>query len=463
MVAGITRSGERIRAVLSAKKFAHDLVNEKYNSVIIKVLHGNERRRNLPKIDFEAIDIELGFMYDKLYTKASIIYSWRGFLARLMSFICVVSVLLAFCIVSKDGYSNADINITYILLVGAVVLDIYAVILMLFSDWILVNWLKKHEKSFVSPILQALAQSPLIKKKRWSTSMVGFNLLHSCLYELKTTPFVRKFLECVGVDASQTIVDITKEETLKTMMLERVEAIASQSVELKPFYKRREWALFEDPEKTVLKDFDDSIIIWHIATDMCYYDSVSDAQNMLADVLSKTSKMLSDYMMYLVVKRPNMLPIVTWHSMYDTTRNFFKPEFQNRGRNWLLSIAEHQACKTLLEEAKNCSRRDLPAESALAHACDLARRLEACPDKWNIISDEWIEMLCYAANHCKVEHHMEELRRGGEFLTHVRLLLFNVAHKQKSTKRAIQGEILIPVTTLVSHPCLPSPNQIIID
>lgn len=56
-------------------------------------------------------------------------------------------VLLAFLIVDKHAFSTADIIITYVLLVGAI-LDIYEVLLLVTSDWTLL-WLSKHKNSVV--------------------------------------------------------------------------------------------------------------------------------------------------------------------------------------------------------------------------------------------------------------------------------------------------------------------------
>lgn len=37
----------------------------------------------------------------------------------------------------------------------------------------------------------------------------------------------------------------------------------------------------------------------------------------------------------------------------------------------------------------------------------------------------WVEMLCYAAMKCPWNNHIQGLRNGGEFLTHVWLLLMH--------------------------------------
>ena len=62
------------------------------------------------------------------------------------------------------------------------------------------------------------------------------------------------------------------------------------------------------------------------------------------------------------------------------------------------------------------------SKSVLFDACRLASELQAISDKeqkWKMISNIWVEMLAYAACHCRGNHHARQLRRGGEILTHV--------------------------------------------
>ncbi|KAK3220538.1 hypothetical protein Dsin_014510 [Dipteronia sinensis] len=44
-------------------------------------------------------------------------------------------------------------------------------------------------------------------------------------------------------------------------------------------------------------------------------------------------------------------------------------------------------------------------------------------ERWKRIGNTWMEMLGYAARRSKSYNHTQQLRRGGEFITHVWLLL----------------------------------------
>ena len=97
----------------------------------------------------------------------------------------------------------------------------------------------------------------------------------------------------------------------------------------------------------------------------------------------------------------------------------------------------NEACKLLLEVDTEVEPRDAKedkSKSVLFEACRLAKMLEsleidAVGEKWEMISGVWVEMLCYAASHCgwiqhrQLLHHRQQLRRGGELLTHVCLLM----------------------------------------
>ena len=57
-------------------------------------------------------------------------------------------------------------------------------------------------------------------------------------------------------------------------------------------------------EFSVQVEFDQSILIWHIATDLCYH---SDQDTSMSNC--ELSKWLLQYMLYILVRRPFMLPM----------------------------------------------------------------------------------------------------------------------------------------------------------
>ncbi|KAK4836881.1 hypothetical protein QYF36_001000 [Acer negundo] len=146
----------------------------------------------LAKDAFKLVEAELGFMYDVLYTKATIVYSRSGIVLRCISFFSSASALIvSSVIIDIHSYPIADISLTYLLLVVAVFLEVYAFILFLLSD-ITKIWLIKYKivDKNLFQLLERVAGricSVIYPNKRWSRSMAQYNLISSCLKEKSAT------------------------------------------------------------------------------------------------------------------------------------------------------------------------------------------------------------------------------------------------------------------------------------
>ncbi|KAK1571824.1 hypothetical protein Q3G72_023713 [Acer saccharum] len=128
---------------------------------------------------FKIIEMVLGFMYNNLYTKAPLLYTRRGLALRVITFFLTSSVFLLFPVVihDKHKFSNTDVTVTYMLLVGAVILELYSAVLILSSNRFLV-WLIKHEKFSTKKALESF-----LTQKRWSNNMSQFSLLSFIIKE----------------------------------------------------------------------------------------------------------------------------------------------------------------------------------------------------------------------------------------------------------------------------------------
>lgn len=135
---------------------------------------------------FKQVVTELGLMYDVLYTKASVVYSLKGVNFRSISLLCNISTFVIFCFaIDKKLYSTIDITLTYLLSLGAIVLELYAIMILVSTDWSL-YWLSKQKHPLAYHIYQAISwvrSNYLSNGKRWSESMEQFNLIDFCLKE----------------------------------------------------------------------------------------------------------------------------------------------------------------------------------------------------------------------------------------------------------------------------------------
>ncbi|KAM7515648.1 hypothetical protein LguiA_005231 [Lonicera macranthoides] len=289
--------------------------NDLISSEVIEIIWGEDGAETA----FKFFEFQLGFLYDILYTKPNNIYTKGGCIVRLVSFICLVSTLLGFAIIGSDDNSNADACITYVLLVGAVVLELYALTLLIYSDWAIV-WMSKHYRNpFVKRIFQALAPIVYRQGKRWASSLPTLNLLNESLYNVKPAILHHQILRHPSLEKFRAFTcrkDVDDLKSVKTLVMEEVRLLVQILTDKdnwhKSFEERGKNALwrhginYENPKWCIDgRGFDISILIWHLATNYCYY--LEDSPSQKESSLREGSKLISEYMVYLLVIYPNML------------------------------------------------------------------------------------------------------------------------------------------------------------
>ncbi|XP_068336508.1 uncharacterized protein [Pyrus communis] len=364
-----------------------------------------------------------------------------GGILRCITLTVTISVLVAFPFTTKTEYKVVDLVITYMLLGGAIVLEIYAIVIMLSSDWTML-WMSKHK--FMVLDRRAVSSIPLVKNKRWSNSVAQYNLFMFCL---KVRP--QKFIVIQKVLCIDQLLEYYRYKDskdvsgeLKGLIFEQLREksrMASEFGACKKLCARRGDQVLEKADclnklgwSINGVEFDQSILLWHIATDLCYHSDMNRNLDCGSNPNCEASKLLSNYMLYLLVMCPFMLPNgigqIRFRDTCAEAEEFFKE------KNLLKSDAE-RACTKLF----NVSTDFLPlkvkgdrSKSVLFDACRLAKALQSLEsevhwednkEKWEFISHVWVEMLSYAANQCRWKDHGPQLRRGGELLTHVWLLM----------------------------------------
>ncbi|KAK1578786.1 hypothetical protein Q3G72_033132 [Acer saccharum] len=421
--------------------FANQIINEysPYRNYNYEIITGKSA-----KDAFKLVAIELGLIYDVLYTKAASVYSRIGISLRCISFVSSVSALVLFSIIiDKHSYSLIDITVTYLLLAGAVLLEIYAFMVLFSSDWTKL-WLIKFKVAEHQQILKPLVDkfwtfssflhSCSTSKKRWSESMGQYNLMNSVLKERQRVYLGLEKLSCTSklLENYRYLtwenVDIGLEERIFRYLKRIADELHSTNAD--SFHQRHDERLSNKGEYAlkhhgfvdllVGNEFDQRIIIWHIVTDKYYkYDlrNVRGDANKL-DQNCKISKWLSDYMLYLKLFRSSMLPkgigeIRYDHTYIDVARTFEVPPSKHE-RRAKKGITSNNCHFSLFEQARGlCS---------YPHFNDLETGGKI---RWDMISEVWLEILAYAAQNCDWKEHAQHLRNGGELLTHVSVLMVN--------------------------------------
>ncbi|KAF5951247.1 hypothetical protein HYC85_009191 [Camellia sinensis] len=379
---------------------------------------------------FKLIEIELGLMYDMIFSKVGTIFTLWGSILRFISFCCLVTVLVGFFLFHKPGgYWKMDLPITIVLIVGALFLEIGGVIMQFGSDWAIVWACKHYKRKLVTPVFY-LHELVIFKGKRWSELMGQFSLLNFCsknkpkrfnkLVEAmrgRESMWKKSCLPFSSVESSlkELIINQLREKPKNISKVDNLQASTMKIVE-----ETLEKHKYLDSKWIIELQFEESIIIWHVATDICYH-SVANGSTTVTEEMEAT-KILSYYMMYLLFICPG-LPLSTHYTKfmqaYTKVKEFYdKKEFHDK-----------EFYKLLREDEYDSSNQTVSNIQKLAHG------LMENEDRWKIMSSVWVEMLCCAAKSCPVKNHIQELRRGGQFLTHVWLLLMHLGVTKMPEKK----------------------------
>ncbi|KAL6843031.1 hypothetical protein ACP4OV_027344 [Aristida adscensionis] len=216
-------------------------------------------------------------------------------------------------------------------------------------------------------------------------------------------------------------------------------------------------------ERSLRMPFDESVLLWHLATDFCYYDHVDAGGE-----LTRRSRAISNYMAYLLFVKPEMLMPGARRRLFRTTYLELKellkdkppppPPTTHDGTEDTEKQAppppppppavgsKEELGRKIVQKLKNPNNS---SESDLVHrAWRLAKELMELPTeekRWSVIEGVWVEMLCFSAGRCRGYLHARSLGTGGEYLSYVWLLLTfmgmeTLAERTQRTELPAEGD-----------------------
>lgn len=451
---------------------------------------GGEMLRDIENEKYKGMwmlmEVELSLLYDILYTKAAVIHTWPGYSIRIVSPLATVASLLLFYFSDNDGDSKVDVGITYTLLSGAFLLEATSLLSALGSSWTYTflcttrwRWLRKT--ALCSGRWDQLRQ--LVKKitriqvggqaRRWSGEMGQYNMLQLCSRrDTAFSPLLGRLAKMVGQNEwwnrkhySGTI-QISDELRLwlhwYIQRLHRKNKVNTQGmirtnwgVEALQYYKCYDGVEFKDFKDSLGIELQEGIIIWHIGTDVFLAKSSRDkAYDADQEKVVEIIRTMSNYMMFLLVERPEMLPGLAQTRLYQQTCqnlvDMCTAETSSRSISWTKvkelfwlhddpnpsRLLERDDLAIMLNTEKPGYSTDVPR---LCYANWLTRALlkqEEEKDRMavlELIRHVWTDFLVYTANRCSRESHAKRLGSGGE-LTTVLWLMADYFHKQSVLK-----------------------------
>ncbi|CAA7024556.1 unnamed protein product [Microthlaspi erraticum] len=500
------------------------------------------------------LELELGFIYEGLYTKASVLHTWIGAATRTIT---IGSLLSAFCIFhyrpkKSHEFHGADIVITYTLFLVGIALDLRSLLVFMTSEWTFAVFSRLNEGeaddetddesesgSWIDPQLNwflgfkrlqwkkekcckgvehEVLNTPFLLQ-RWAGSIKLFNFIsysmnadterihgakgrrRRCVRKAILLPFIytinifKEACKRIAVwnhKLHQYIGDVTNNWPMFIIVIVEFwfriphffkstgnyitsilgisdldRTIPKRFVHSEPLTKelwvniftqlqcklqhpdrqdisktqavRRGWASGNtDLEMAKLEglmryiadvDYDRSLLLWHIATELCYQEEASTLENHKD---REFSKIISDYMMYLLINQPKLMSEVAGIGMIRFRDTLAEAEkfFRRRHIENLRDVKA--ASDEILSISIEFDPRDFKgnkSKSVLFEAAALAKELKRVKmdrgevHEWRMVSKVWMELLFHAACNSDATARMEQLRKGGELINFVWLAM----------------------------------------
>ncbi|KAL6861246.1 hypothetical protein ACP4OV_016946 [Aristida adscensionis] len=441
---------------------------------IKEALEAFRSSENIVHMAYKLAEINLSLIYDYLYTKfgtrhfhiAPVCNAFHRII--ILTLTSVALGLFVRAMAGGKGHDAVDVIISYVLLVGAIVLETCSI----FMSFVSSCWAYRTIVScpLTCPLCQKLrgAHAALLSlarhlhpgnKGQWSAKLAQYSIIRTCIQEKQEAGLLQRMMGWIGIK-QPTITHIRVSPEVKNLLLDKLLDIASTLrgtewdigvgkfngqwaqwvVETKQDHHQRAAQQVLQVSNIQGLEFVSSALLWHIVTDICLLtdddkvnDSSSHDENFDAGSASSHHETvdsisglrgpaaeLSDYIMYL---------IADCGAMAGSEGHYAVIRGQREVSRWL--VEKHSGCDRM-EVIREIRDKD----SSFFHEnyyplLDRARRvasdllqIEEEGGRWELITAVWLEMLCYTAHNCGAAFHAKHLTTGGEFVTHVKMLLF---------------------------------------
>lgn len=342
----------------------------------------------------------LSDVFDLLYTKTntSLDNNIVGILIWMLSMFLPMAATVLFHISHKNAYRSDDVGVTFVLLYSTIVLECNSVgVMSMFEDeWpdtvaqrsVLGQFAHNKRHGKLMSLATCLGCKDLLDQY-WSS-------VEACHSSWNMTILVRRHVEDGWKDY------ITDGESYR----EFNDIRGQWTLEKWGCHGRLSWSLE--------KPFDESVLLWHIATDLCFHLMGTYPSHPLC-------REMSNYMMHLLIANPEMLMPGSRRSLVPITYNELETIFM--GEEDML-IEEDKVAKQVFDKVK-ATKLIRTRESFIYNACVLAERLMDLGGEkmWKVIQGVWLEMMCFSAGRCRGYLHAKALASGGEYLSYVWLVL----------------------------------------
>ncbi|XBI14839.1 hypothetical protein VPH35_057359 [Triticum aestivum] len=431
---------------------------------------------------YKVVEMQMYLMHDVLYTKAEVMHTWFGLCIRMLSPAATTVALLLFHRHQHRRHQHrVDVAVTYVLLIGALVLEVVSALRGLFSSWACVllishgphyslretlshipggrprwwlraaAWVARHVSGSLGRmvlsvrrlvraadwarywsasmgqhnLLQLAARSRVSKRSRMANSM-GREVWWNAMAYSSSIP-VSPFIQDLVVDYL-----LSKEGDLRLFKDDHDSLVHFDS---RGQAELRRWGLYEGLTWSV----EEKILVWHIATNIYIYSMMSSSseekeEHEVSD-LAEAVQALSNYMLYLLASRPYMLGPTANHNSYIEVCFGLIARGPRDAAATPYSSPEEVArfLKTYGDTGRGSRfpllRVDHTTQghlvSMLDKGCELGAKIvqDDAVDTLELLAQVWVETLCYAGQRCSALCHAKQLSDGGELITVAAILV----------------------------------------
>jgi len=390
---------------------------------------------------FRLVERELNFINEVLHTKVNVVRCQTGYTLRFVSFILILGASILAVSIFKEEWTVFrnklfDVILTCALLIGALGLEAISVFMLIISDRTLLALKSSRIKKFILRRIN-------LKRRRWSRSVSQYDMISYCLNDPPKWMYNLVGYVGAGVILEKITIlrfshSLTVDEDLKKFIFDqlRMKSLTANNLRaaMDACSQRGAWALLHTSRDIYFKlkwsiveyQYAESLLLWHLATELCYLQEIrikSSADN--HEDRREICKLLSDYMFYLLVMKPDLMtPVLgNWQIVLQDTCEEAKRFF---GKKSPISN-KFEACEKILgveTKFRPAAVKGNKSKSVLFDACMLAQELLNLEiNKWKLMSQVWVELMSYAAINCRPNVHAQQPSRGGELLTFIWLLM----------------------------------------
>ncbi|XP_025809904.1 uncharacterized protein LOC112887843 isoform X2 [Panicum hallii] len=373
----------------------------------------------------------------------------------------------------REAYNDTDVKITYALFCCTALLEAYSIASV------------TEIKSLKLPDYFKSIPRGLFNREQWPEMVAQYSLVGYFARNRKHSRMMRivSFFGCKDfVDQRWCMRSYSSSRRITKLVLQYLKDGWKKKIQDAASYRsfndnRGHWALEgnQDLGWSIKGPFDESVLLWHIATDFCcFLRSFPDHRCAYAKIPSiwlylvseriwkriwkwnthldqgtrstcgeltackaVLCRQMSNYMMYLLFVNPEMLLPGTRRNLFTTAYDELKVILRD---NEPAIVKEEglmqRVISTMQDRSKKASEEELETSfeekskggskgSFIEDAWALAQGLlDLGDDKmWEVIQGVWVEMLCFSASRCRGYLHAKALSSGGEFLSYVWLLM----------------------------------------